>query len=184
MKMECNDIKQIETALNMNLPDELVKIYTSNLLDGIEDYPRIKGYFIMEPQIIIRINLRLRDKGLWKKPFPKYFFAIGYPWENEYYLVDLRENPLRVFMVKKNKTWAYDPDDLSKNTVHIPPHEGLDPYIETCVLSSLRSEQNRKHREELGIPEPKYTAKDVCEFLNKQWEDIEGQKPRQKNRRQ
>ena len=70
--MTLTDIKLVEKDLNIVLPEELVEKYTSNLLAGIEDYPELAELFFMEPIVLVRLNKRLREKGLFKMKFPEY----------------------------------------------------------------------------------------------------------------
>jgi len=159
------DIEQIENTLSINLPEELKEKYTSNILDGIEEFPEIMGYFMLNADEIIKMNQRLRKKGLWKKPFPEYLLVIGRDEGREYYIADLRESPLRVFRVMNNKTWAYDPEDLSKNTVLPPPHEGIGSYIESMPLFHLHLHREARLRKELGVPEPEISGDDMNKML-------------------
>ena len=77
--MTTEDIKAIEVALEIILPEELVTVYMSNLFDGIEDFPELnQGVFIIDSTILTHLNQRLREKGLQKRAFPKYYFAIGF----------------------------------------------------------------------------------------------------------
>ena len=163
--MTIAEIKQIETELNIILPEELVKKYSSSLLDGIEVFPEVAELFFQEARTIVHTNSGLRRKGLWKKSFPNHLLVIGCGGNKEYYMVDLREKPLRVFRVMNNKTWAYDPNDLSKNIVLMLPHEGLDAYIETFPLFHLHMKQEHKRREEQGIPEYKPSGNEINRML-------------------
>jgi hypothetical protein len=164
--MTSDDIKQIERLLGMTLPEELVEKYTSNILEGIEEFPELKGFFILEPKVLIQVNQRLRRKGLWKKPFPEHLFVIGRAG-NEYYLIDLREKPLRVFRVMNNKTWAYDPSDLEDNLVcSVPEQEGLSTFIKILPLSFLHMKREEKMRGELGVPGCELTGDEMNKMLD------------------
>jgi hypothetical protein len=169
--MKTSDIKQIELALNVSLPDELAEKYTACLLDGIEEFPEIAGLLILKPNDIININQKLRRKGLWKKPFPEHFFVIGYE-KNTFYLVDLREKPLRVFRVMNNNAWRYNPDYIENNLVcSVPNHEGLDSYIEILPSFHLQMKQKQKCSNELEIPKPEATGYAVCKIPEQMMDD-------------
>jgi len=164
--MTLTDIKLIESGLSVNLPEELVEKYTSSLLDGIEEFPEISGLFILEPSVIIDMNQKLRRKGLWKKPFPEHLFLIGYDGKNEYFLVDLRENPLRVFRVMNNKAWRYSPDNLENNLVcSVPGNEGIDSFIEILPLFHLRMKQDQEPANELKMSESETTGGNTYKML-------------------
>jgi len=170
--MILDDIKKIETSLDVSLPEELVKKYRSNLLDGIEEFPDIAGLFIMDSDVVIYYNQKLRREGLWKKPFPEHFFLIGYDGKNEYFLVDLRENPLRVFRVMNNKAWRYNPDNLENNLVcSVPDHEGIDSFIEILPLFHLRMNQDQKTVNEFEISESEIIGNDACKMLEQMTTD-------------
>jgi len=163
--MTIANIKQIEDTLSIAIPEELKEKYTSNILDGIEEFPEIMGYFILNADEIIKMNQRLRKKGLWKNLFPEHLLAIGHD-RNEYYLVDLREKPLRVFRAMNNKTWAYNPDNLENNLVcSVPEREGLDTFIEVFTLSYLHMKREEKMRKELGIPAYETTGDETNKIL-------------------
>lgn len=164
--MTTEDIKKIEQALNIILPAELVDKYLNNPVIGIEEFESLAETFITDPDVLIRKNLKLREKGLQKKPFSKFHFCIGHAHKTDYYLIDLRDEKVEVYGIENNKTWAYRPDDLSENKLT----GGLESHL-SMVLNFYEMKKDHKIREERGDPESVMTAEHVYEALDKMWEE-------------
>jgi hypothetical protein len=171
-----DDIAKIEQTLEIKLPEELKQKYLSSELDevddietlGLDDYlnkpEELKNVLIRDPSKLIKLNLRLRKNGLFKRPFHPCHFAIGYEWKTDYYFIDLRDCPLKAYCAMNNKSWAYNPDDLSGNIL-CTPSPGLDTFLESNVLKYVEGAKKRKTDEEAGIPEREYTAEETYAFL-------------------
>lgn len=164
--MKIEDVNKIEQSLGVKLPGELVDKYLSDFLDGIEEFPEMTGYFIMDPDLLIKINLRLRKHGLQKRPFHYYYYAIGYNYKTNYYLIDLRETPIKVYCVENNRTWEYRPDNLSDNLL-LSLDPGLNSYLQTYVLSHFNWKREEKARLDANNKERKQSADDIYAFLEK-----------------
>jgi hypothetical protein len=163
--MTLADVKRIEEELGVIFPLELKESYTSDLLNGIEEFPIIAELFFLCPDDIIEINQSIRNNGFWGKSFPPNIFIIG-QGEDTYYIINLHESPLRVFRVMNNEDWKYNPDDLDKNlTCSVPGKQGLDTYIKSYPLFSLRSSQEEEQRREQGLSEEELSADEVYDFL-------------------
>ncbi|NCB53034.1 MAG: hypothetical protein EOM54_14340 [Clostridia bacterium] len=162
--MTINDIKKIEQTLDITLPAKLVKTYLANETEGANEFEKLRGYFITDADTLIRLNQRLRTRGLFKKPFSKEHFAIGYAFKTNYYLIDLKDENLYVYLVMNNKTWAYRPDNIIENE-----RGKLDFHISQTIMH-IEMLRNAKRREELGIPAPAATAEETYKMLDEMWE--------------
>ena len=174
--MTIEEVEKIEQMLDIKLPEELRQKYLSPELDeldaietlGLEDYlnkpSELKNYLIRDSNKLIKLNLRLRKNGLFKKPFHPSHFAIGYTRKTNYYFIDLRDPKVIVYSAMNNKSWAYSVDNLAHNIL-MSPNLGFDDFLELYPLSSLKIAQRAKARKEAGIPERQPNTDEVYAFL-------------------
>ncbi len=176
--MSRDDINKIESALNIKLPKELVDQYMSTDFDdldrieelgltGYRNFDFLNSLFIRDPERLIKINQRLRKRGIFKKPWKDQYFAIGYNGKSSnYYFINLTDSRVVVYLTNRTKEWAYDPNNLTNNLILSAPN-GLQDYLDCYLLLHLNGAKEEKARSDAGIPERVFTTQDVYDFLEK-----------------
>lgn len=122
--MNLRDIEMIEMALSVCLPDS----YKESALESKLQGNCYESRFYNDPKKVIKMNKRLRDKGLYGQIFRDNHFAIGYEKEGEiYYFIDLNVKNGCVYQADRTKAWRYSPDDISKNEMRA--YSTIEKYI-------------------------------------------------------
>lgn len=152
--------ERISERLNINIPNpydiktfkkdsyeaRMISIFCDTLYD--------------DPDMVIKLNNRLRGKGLKGKLWMKNLFAISCMYNKEYYFINLDEDEENIYLANNKKDWEYTPENLKNNLAH---HD-LDSFLSTALIVLKSQERRRK-----GVPE---TPIDVNEFLLKMNEEI------------
>jgi len=100
-----------------------------------------------DPERLIKMNKRLRKRGLHGKPWLNQLFAIGYRFRDTYSFIDISKEDEAVYLADRTKDGRYNPENLKKNVVH----RDIDSYLSTPLIVLNDLEKQAKGEPEVEI---------------------------------
>lgn len=163
--MKQKDFRLIEEELGIALPET----YKRAALEARISKTRHPSRFYDDPFKIIRMNKRLREKGMYGQPLRENHLIIGYEQDGGvYYFIDVNAEIGNVYQADRTKGWKYSPDDLSNNAMKA--YSTIEKYIDfMCDLNAMVENSEKNPRPEQTDEEKQKMIADFFADMNKQF---------------